>query len=210
MIFLFEATWWSSGWPNLLLLLVLAIFVALKGVELYQGKSKKALVDERNHWREVSQASATSEAAASAELGIQRAVQDRLREEKSTLLHEKELLVGEVASLRTHTDLKPVIDSITAWIVEGRNRFDAATKQLSEVQLEVSSNRRTSEEAFRNFTTAFMEHTNDDRQAWLKLLNMFAVIDARLNETAIAAGKLKWETSSAGVAAIVGEGGSST
>jgi hypothetical protein len=201
LFLLLDTTWWSSGWPNILLALLLASFVALKGIELYQGKSKAKLVEERNHWREVSQASATSEAAASAELGVQRAVQERLREEKVLLIREKEALVAENASLHTQTDLKPLIasqsllmDSITNWIIEGRQRFDAATKQLGEVQLEVASQRRMNEEAFRQYTASFMQHTEDDRVAWFKLLNIFAVIDQRLNEVAIASGKLKWET----------------
>jgi len=150
----------------------------------------------------------TTADASSAELVIQRGTSDRLREEKLALQKEKDLLKEENIRLHAQTDLKPLVTEITNWISEGRGRFDEATKQLTQTRdaqdkglrelfAEVSANRRVSEEAFRTYTTTFVQHVEEDRLGWTKLLAMFATMEQRLNQTAIQVGRVKWDTPSA-------------
>jgi len=151
----------------------------------------------QKNWKEAA-SSATSE------LGSLEKTVARLREEKALVVKEKEDLILENGGLRKQTDLKPIVDAVTGWISEGRLRFDEATKQLSQTReaqdkglrelfAEVSANRRISEEAFRTYTTTFVQHVEEDRLGWTKLLTMFAVMEQRLSQTAIQIGKVKWD-----------------
>lgn len=191
------------SWSTLILGLVIAVFAALKGIELRQGKSKQALIDDANHWK-------NNCAAAEKQAELVEADKKRLREEKEALQHEKDLLTQEAMRLRTQTDIKPALDAIAnsqqtmiGWIEEGRRRFDESmhelvdtraiiVKGLAELFAETKANRLTSEDAFRTYTTTFVQHVEEDRTGWFKLLNMFAAMEGRMNMLGLQMGIVKW------------------
>lgn len=160
-------------------------------------------------WKSAAEAAKSAITSATDEVNFHRSMIERLREEKATITREKEALASENTRLKTQQDIKPVVDAITGWIVEGRTRFDQATLELKHVRdaqdkgirelfSEVASARSVSEEAFRTYTTSFVSHVEEDRVATIKILNMFSVIENRLNEVAVKIGQPQWKTTLAG------------
>lgn len=160
-------------------------------------------------WKSAADAAKSAVVSATDEVNFHRSMIERLREEKATITKEKEALASENTRLKTQQDIKPVVDAITGWIIEGRTRFDQATLELKHVRdaqdkgirelfSEVASARQVSEEAFRTYTTSFVHHVEEDRQSTVKILNMFAVIENRLNEVAVKVGQPQWKTTLTG------------
>lgn len=144
----------------------------------------------------------TSDAAV-AELGVYKQANERLRAEKEAQQTQIVDLNTELAKMHAQTDLKPLIDSITNWITEGRSRFDAAKLDLDRIHseqetafkailTEVSAQRVTSETAYRDLTQVFMTHTIDDSKFQLRLTIMMDAVERRLSDIAVKVGITQW------------------
>lgn len=127
---------------------------------------------------------------------------------------DKEKLALEVAALNKQRDLQPLATAISAWVAEGRGRFDKADNSLNENTLalrsmidEMKAQRITfesvakqSEDAYRSLTASFISHTIDDKQQQLEqtriglqIANAINEIEDRLSQVAVHVGYPKWE-----------------
>lgn len=186
-IFLIE----MPSWPNVVIGVILGLFTVLKGIELYQGKSRQKLADDAKHWEAAASATA-------AELQTQRDAANRLRGENKDL-------ITEVSSLKVRTDLKPLFDAVTGWVVESRDRFSKAMEGLATnhveqgeglkaLLLEIGAQRMTSEVAFRTLSQAFLEFQVNDSNHKERILQMMDNMERRLSDVGVKIGVVQWST----------------
>ena len=180
MILLFQAGNVSLGPTGTILLTALAAVGSLASMVLAVVSWKQRT------WK------STADAAV-AELGVHKQAAERLRGTCADL-------TAKVAKLEAQTDLKPLIDAVSSWVIEGRARFDAANSKLSLVETalrtmldEMKAQRSVSEDAYRSVTTAFMTHTLEDKEYHLRFVNALDKIERRLSEVAVRVGVDKWQ-----------------
>lgn len=179
------------SWPNVVIGCLMGLFTVLKGIELYQGKSRQKLKDDAKHWE-------TAAVANAVELQTQREAANRLRGENKDL-------ITEVSSLKVRTDLRPLFDAVTGWVVESRDRFSKAMEGLSTnhieqseglkaLLLEIGAQRMTSEVAFRTLSQAFLEFQVNDSNHKERILQMMDNMERRLSDVGVKIGVVQWST----------------
>lgn len=194
-------TVWLGPWGTILLTIICAFFAILTGWSRYvESKVREKL----KTWESTAQ-------AAQIEMNIHKETCERLREENSLSEKTRALLVEQVAKLQAATDLKPLVDTVSSWVVEGRERFSKAehrldeihsenTKALTAVLEEVKAQRVTSEDSYRQLTAAFVAHTQEDQMSFIenkethfRFIGMMDSVERRLTEVAVRIGHPVWE-----------------
>jgi hypothetical protein len=156
----------------------------------------------------------TAADAAIAEMKVHQTAAERLR-----LTNSEQAI--EIGKLRAQTDLKPLVDAISSWVVEGRARFESAqtkldtvhseqrvkldqvhteqTNSLRAMMEEMRAQRIASEDAYRTLSTAFVSHNIEDERNQLEVrrinerfIGMLDAMERRLSEVAVTIGLSKW------------------
>jgi hypothetical protein len=142
-------------------------------------------------WRQRNWKSAAD--AAVAEMGVHKAAAERLR-----AAHDE--LLAEVTRLQTKTDLKPLIESLNLWVVEGRTRFESAEKRLNDVHCEQTRALTAVLEEQQRLRDGFAVHMHADSEAQLRIATLMGSLEQRLSMIAVRIGVLEWSPPSAGTA----------
>lgn len=136
--------------------------------------------------------------AAIAEMNVHKSACERLRVTNAEL-------ATHVGKLEAQTDLKPLIDAVSSWVIEGRARFEAANSKLDVIHAEqntalkamldeIRAQRATSEDSYRTVTAAFVTHSLEDKEYQLRFITMMDSVERRLSEIAVQVGLVKWQT----------------
>lgn len=157
----------------------------------------KRRVDEAQSWKEAANAAVT-------EMEVHKATCERMRGEREEYTREKGEMLTRIGKLEGQTDLKPLVETMSSWVIEGRGRFDEAKKLLDIVHLEqstalkavieeVKAQRTTSEDSYRSITAAFITHTMEDKEYQLRFIQMMDGVERRLTTLAVQMGLPEWQ-----------------
>lgn len=221
-----------SGFPTspvALLSYALNVLLLVLGTWQFYGRYKFSKMSDENKRLNTALTSVEATAAAQKEeLDLRRASVEKLRadidDQNKAHQAEMEAKAKRIGELETQTDLRPLIETITRmqvlqerqsdaqgkWIIEGRERFEAATQQLAKIAATqeahfttVLTEYKAQSDTFANtmheLSDGFRAHLLEDKTFQLKLAEhnsriatVLDDVERRFNDVAVRLGMPKW------------------